>query len=183
MRAAALLRRETGKLRCPDTGTPSPRQRRSPASAPSAIAAICPSEPPDMTMRATAASAIPARARSGVSVRVMPQIACATTATATSFNPCWSPSATGPVNAAAPSAKASRIMADGMVKANHAAKPPRSPLPRSTPSENPLGWMPVPVRTDTRQRDRRGLVRRSISAALPARHGNSRDGQSARQPT
>ena len=43
-------------------------------------------------------------------------------------------------NAAAPSAKASRIKADGMVKANHAAKPPKSPLPRSTPSENPT-WL------------------------------------------
>ena len=84
-----------------------------------------------------AASAIIARARSGVSVRVMPQTACATTATATSLRPCRNPSAIGPVKAAAPSAKASRIRADGMVKPSHAARPPRSPLPRRIPSENP----------------------------------------------
>ncbi len=40
----------------------------------------------------------------------MPQIACATTATATSFRPWRMPSATGPVRAVAPSAKAKRMM-------------------------------------------------------------------------
>jgi hypothetical protein len=75
------------------------------------------------TTIATAASAIAARARSGVRLLAMPQIACATTATATSFRPWSTPSAKGPVNAVAPSAKAKRMRADGMVKANHAANP------------------------------------------------------------
>ena len=70
----------------------------------------------------------------------MPQIACATTATATSFRPWRMPSAKGPVKAAAPSAKANRMSADGMVKANHAASPPSRPLPRNMPSVNPT-WL------------------------------------------
>jgi hypothetical protein len=78
--------------------------------------------------------------RSGVRVRDMPQMACATTATATSFRPCRKPSATGPVNAAAPIAKANRISAEGMVKANHAARPPKRPLSRRMPREKPT-WL------------------------------------------
>ncbi len=70
----------------------------------------------------------------------MPQIACATTATATSFRPWSTPSAKGPVNAVAPSAKAKRMIADGMVKANHAASPPSRPLPRRMPSVKPT-WL------------------------------------------
>ena len=81
-------RRETGNRNCVEGKVASPRQRPSPAIAPSAIAAICPNEPPTMTTTNIAASAIIARARSGVSVRVMPQTACATTATATSLRPC-----------------------------------------------------------------------------------------------
>ena len=70
----------------------------------------------------------------------MPQIACATTATATSFRPCRIPSASGPVKAVAPSAKAKRMRADGMVKANHAANPPSRPLPRRMPRVKPT-WL------------------------------------------
>ena len=70
----------------------------------------------------------------------MPQIACATTATATSFRPCRMPSATGPVSAVAPIAKANRMMADGMVKANQAASPPSRPLPRRMPRVKPT-WL------------------------------------------
>ena len=81
-----------------------------------------------------------ARGRSGVRLRAMPQMAWATTATATSFSPCRKPSAAGPVNEAAPMAKANMITAEGMVKANHAASPPNSPLPRSTPREKPT-WL------------------------------------------
>ena len=73
------------------------------AIAPRAIAAICPNEPVAIITTAIAASAIAARDRSGVRVRVIPHTACATTATATSLRPCRNASASGPVNAAAPS--------------------------------------------------------------------------------
>jgi hypothetical protein len=65
------------------------------------------------------------------------QMACATTATATSLRPCRKPSAIGPLNAAAPIAKANRIRAEGIVKANHAARPPKRPWPRRMPREKP----------------------------------------------
>jgi len=97
-------------------------------------------EPANVTTTATAASAMAARGRSGVRLHAMPQMACATTATATSFSPCRKPSATGPVNEAAPMAKPNMITADGMVKANQAARPPNSPLPRRTPREKPA-WL------------------------------------------
>ena len=70
----------------------------------------------------------------------MPQTACATTATATSFSPCRKPSARGPLIAEALSAKATRTIAEGRVKPAHAASPPMRPLPRRTPSENPT-WL------------------------------------------
>ena len=47
---------------------------------------------------------------------------------------------TGPVNEAAPMAKANMTTADGMVKANQAARPPNSPLPRRMPREKPT-WL------------------------------------------
>ena len=39
-----------------------------------------------------------------------------------------------------PIAKANRISADGMVKANQAARPPNNPLPRAMPSVKPT-WL------------------------------------------
>jgi hypothetical protein len=51
------------------------------------MAPIWPNDPPMKTTIATAASAMAARSRSGVRLFAMPQIACATTATATSFRP------------------------------------------------------------------------------------------------
>ncbi len=60
----------------------------------------------------------------------MPQIACAMTATATSFSPCRKPCASGPVKLPATLAKANMMTAEGRVKASHAAMPPRRPLPR-----------------------------------------------------
>jgi hypothetical protein len=69
----------------------------------------------------------------------MPQIAWATTATATSFRPWTSPSAHGPETAEAPKATATSRSADGSVKAAHAATPPRRP-PRTSPTAKPV-WL------------------------------------------
>jgi hypothetical protein len=45
-----------------------------------------------------------------------------------------------PRECGAPIAKVNRIRADGMVKANHAARPPQRPLPRRMPREKPT-WL------------------------------------------
>ena len=92
------------------------------------------------TLGGGSATAMAARSRSGVRLLAMPQIACATTATATSLSPCSTPSANGPVKMVAPSAKENRMIADGMVKANQAANPSSRPLPRKMPSVNPT-WL------------------------------------------
>ena len=70
----------------------------------------------------------------------MPKTACATTAAATSFSPCRKPCASGAVKRPATAANANMMTADGMVKANQAARPPRRPLPRKTPKEKPT-WL------------------------------------------
>ena len=70
-------------------------------------------------------AAIDARSRSGHSVRAIPQTAWATIATATSLRPCSRPAPIGPSRNFAPYAKSRSKMADGSVKAVHAARPPR----------------------------------------------------------
>jgi len=69
----------------------------------------------------------------------MPQTAWATTATATTFRPWIRPAPIGPSNAVAPKAKASRIRAEGKVKAVQAASAPSAPARRS-PSAKPT-WL------------------------------------------
>ena len=117
----------------------SPHIRR-PTSAPSRMAPIWPSELGTNSTNTSATAAIEARSRSGHSDRAMPQTACATIATATSFRPCSSPAPAGdPVSAPAPKANAVISAADGRVKPHHAASPPSQPA-RSRPMEKPT-WL------------------------------------------
>ncbi len=123
-----------------------------------------------------------ARVRSGVSVRVMPQTACATTATATSFSPCRKPSASGPVNAAAPSAKASSDQGRGQGE----AQPRRQPAEKAVAAQNARaksrpGSRPDRAGTGKARQDRRSPPRRSIAAAPPTPAENSRDARSGRR--
>ena len=76
----------------------------------------------------------------------MPQIAWATTATATSFKPWITPEASGPSRLPATSANTSNASADGKVKPIHASIPPITPPPRTMPSAKPTWLLAGPGR-------------------------------------
>ena len=69
--------------------------------APAAMATTCPADPASAVTRQRAEKAMDARVTSGARLRPMPQTACATTATATSFSPWTRPDPTGPPRAPA----------------------------------------------------------------------------------
>ncbi len=85
----------------------------------------CPTAVGHASVTIEASTAIVARSRSGQSERAMPQTAWATTATATTLSPCSQPASAALANAPMPNANAMSARADGMVKPNQAAKPPR----------------------------------------------------------
>ena len=107
--------------------------------------------------------------RSGQRFRAMPQTACATTATATTFSPC-SQGASATASVVTPYAKSTSTMADGSVNPTHAATPPRSPA-------------------RLRDREETGRARRgphtsphqSTGDGERTRHGNSPGARLARQ--
>ena len=74
-----------------------------------------------------AATASPARSRSGQSERPMPQTACAMMATAAIFSPWMAPDADSQPNCASPSAKRISATAVGSVNATQAASMPAHP--------------------------------------------------------
>jgi hypothetical protein len=78
------------------------RQSHRPATPPNRIAAIWATEEVLNRMINAATTAMEARSRSWHSTRAMPQTACTTIATATSFRPCSSPMPIGPPSAPVP---------------------------------------------------------------------------------
>lgn len=74
-RAMTPTRREIGKFNRPGGVVTFPRQSHSPTIAPMTIVPIWLNEPVTNIVSATAASAMPARCRSGVSAFAMPQSA------------------------------------------------------------------------------------------------------------
>ncbi len=109
----------------------SSRHSNAPPIAPISNAAIWTNEPPATSSNAAASSARAARARSGHRLRAMLQTACATTATATSFNPCSTASVVGPSRRGANSAKANITIAEGRVNPAQAASAPPQPARRN----------------------------------------------------
>jgi len=103
---------------------------------PSAITSGCIQMIGRKTSATHAATAINPVATSRTSDRAMPSTACATMATATSFNACATACPAGVANHASPPATASIKIADGAVNPSHAATPPRGP-PRFSPSAKP----------------------------------------------
>ena len=76
------------------------------------------------------------RARSVQRLRAMPHIACATTATATTFRPCRTPTGSAVPQLEMPTANAISTRAEGRVKPSQAASTPPNPA-RASPIAMP----------------------------------------------
>ena len=136
---------DTEMPECPAAPSSADWQRTSPARAPASMADTCPAVPPTNTTSRTAARAMPARCWSGHRLRAMPSTAWATTATAATFRPWIMPWLTGPSSRLALRAKATRMIAEGRVKAVQAAAAPQPP-PRCRPMAKPTWLLAGPGR-------------------------------------
>src|SRR5687768_5430949 len=97
---------------------------------------ICASVPGAHETTTAAAIATLALERSGHRFLPMPQSACATTATATTFNPCNQAASAPPPTVVITSANSTSATAEGKVKPSQEASAPGNPL-LSSPSAMP----------------------------------------------
>jgi hypothetical protein len=109
------------------------------------MAPTCPIADGSASVASAARIAMPARVRSGHSDFAMPQTACATIATATTFRPCTAPEAASDSYRAMPWANRISATADGSVKPSHAHSEPAHPA-RSMPSAMPTWLLAGPGR-------------------------------------
>lgn len=86
-----------------------------------------------------ASTAMVMRAVSVHRLRAMPQMACATTATATTFKPCSTPAGSAAPHADSPSANSVKASAEGSVKPAQASSAPLNPA-RDRPIAMPT-WL------------------------------------------
>ncbi|MNZ87089.1 hypothetical protein D3C78_1059380 [compost metagenome] len=95
-----------------------------PMTAAITIAPTCPQADGTRSTKQVTATMMVIRGVSGQRLRAIPHTACATTATATTFNPCSTPNGITFPSLAIPSAKRINATADGSVKPAHAANAP-----------------------------------------------------------
>ena len=175
-------RRVTGKFRCPETGAAVSRQSQRPAQAPSAIAAICANDPANRTTITIAASAMPARARSGCEgSRHAPDGLCddrnsdELEAVQETFG-----------NRTGECGCAGRKGEHDQGRWHREGEPRRQSAKKSVTAQDSEwktrpGWRQVLGGTGRVRRGRHRRPRRSICDAQRIRRGNSRDGRSDRQ--
>ena len=116
-----------------------------PTTAPRAMAASCPGAEGKARVISAAAQAMPARIRSGQSVRPMPHTACAMTATAATFRPWITAEPDNQPKCASPRANSISAMAEGSVNASQAASMPAQPA-RFSPIAMPTWLLAGPGR-------------------------------------
>ncbi len=110
-----------------------------PTRPPITIAPACAKGEGTASTPMVASTARVARYASGQSYRAMLHTACATTATATTFNPCKAPDPATSPNAVTPYPNKISAIADGMVKPIQAATAPGKPA-RESPTPMPT-WL------------------------------------------
>ena len=109
------------------------------------MAASCPGAEGKARVISAAAQAMPARIRSGQSVRPMPHTACAMTATAATFRPWITAEPDNQPKCASPRANSISAMAEGSVNASQAASMPAQPA-RFSPIAMPTWLLAGPGR-------------------------------------